>query len=66
MLKNYYTLRVYVILYHKSNSVYTVFYFFSYFVKKLKILAKILCKLNCSYGKVSNALKLLNVLKGMW
>ena len=31
-----------------------------YFVKKLKIVEKQLCKLNCSYGKVSHTLK------GMW
>ena len=29
-----------------------------YFVKKLKIVEKQLCKLNCSNGKVSHALKL--------
>ena len=28
-----------------------------YFVEKLKIVEKQLCKLNCSYGKVSHALK---------
>ena len=28
-----------------------------YFVEKLKIVEKRLCKLNCSYGKVSHALK---------
>ena len=27
-----------------------------YFVEKLKIVEKKLCKLNCSYGKVSHAL----------
>ena len=68
----------YVILYHKSNLVYTGFFpqflIFQknnstetsgkliltpghyYFVKKLKIVEKNLCKLNCSYGKVSHAL----------
>ena len=29
-----------------------------YYVEKLKIVEKQLCKLNCSYGKVSHALKL--------
>ena len=28
-----------------------------YFVEKLKIVEKNLCKLNCSYGKVSHTLK---------
>ena len=28
-----------------------------YFVEKLKIVEKQLCKLNCTYGKVSHALK---------
>ena len=28
-----------------------------YFVEKLKIVEKQLCKLNCSYGKVSHVLK---------
>ena len=28
-----------------------------YFYEKLKIVEKILCKLNCSYGKVSHTLK---------
>ena len=28
-----------------------------YYVEKLKIVEKQLCKLNCSYGKVSHALK---------
>ena len=28
-----------------------------YFLEKLKIVEKQLCKLNCSYGKVSHALK---------
>ena len=80
-----------MILYHKSNLVYTGFfpqflifqqnnsaetsrliffmsrhYYFveklkivekNYFVKKLKIVEKQLCKLNCSYDKVSHALK---------
>ena len=68
-----------MILYHKSNFVYTaVFTQFLivqknnnaetlrkltltsghyYFVKKLKIVEKQLCKLNYSYGKVSHALK---------
>ena len=67
-----------MILYHKSNLVYTVFFlqflvfqknnsaqtsvliFFTsrhyYFVEKLKIVEKQLCKLNCSYGKVSQPL----------
>ena len=31
----------------------------SYFFEKLKIVQKQLCKLNCSYGKVSYILKLL-------
>ena len=65
-----------MILYHKSNLVYTVIfpqflifqqnnsaqtyviiYFTSgpyYFVEKLKIVEKQLCKLNCSYGKLSH------------
>ena len=30
-----------------------------YFVEKLKIVEKQLCKLNCSYGKVSHALKVI-------
>ena len=65
-----------MILYHKSNLVYTVvspqFLIFQqnnsaqasvlsphyYFLEKLKIREKQLCKLNCSYGKVSHALKL--------
>ena len=69
-----------MILYHKSNLVYTIvfpqFLIFQqnnsaeterkltltsghyYFVEKLKIVEKQLCKLNCSYGKVSHALKL--------
>ena len=29
-----------------------------YFVEKLKIVEKQLCKLNCSHGKVSHALKI--------
>ena len=29
-----------------------------YFIEKLKIVEKQLCKLNCSYGKVSHALKI--------
>ena len=67
-----------MILYHKSNLVYTIFFpqflIFQknnsaetyrklkltsghyYFVKKLKIVEKQLCKLNCSYGKVSHTL----------
>ena len=68
-----------MIIYHKSNLVYTVIFqqflifqqnntsqtsvliFFTsrhyYFFEKLKIVEKQLCKLNCSYGKVSHALK---------
>ena len=68
-----------MILYHKSNLVYTVVFsqfiifqqnnsaqtsvliFFTsrhyYFFEKLKIVEKQLCKLNCSYCKVSHALK---------
>ena len=67
-----------MILYHKSNLVYTVVFpqflsfqqnnsaqtsvliFFTsrhyYFFEKLKIVEKQLCKLNCSYGKVSHTL----------
>ena len=68
-----------MILYHKSNLVYTIVFpqflifqpnnsaqtsmliFFTsrhyYFFEKLKIMEKQLCKLNCSYGKVSHTLK---------
>ena len=66
----------YVVLYHKSNLVYTIVFpqflifqqnnsaqasvliFFTSrhycFFEKLKIVEKQLCKLNCSYGKVSH------------
>ena len=56
-----------MILYHKSNLFYTVvfsqFLIFQknnsdyYFFEKLKIVEKQVCKLNCSYGKVSQTLK---------
>ena len=68
-----------MILYHKSNLVYTLvfsqFLIFKqnnkaqasvlisftsrhyYFFEKLKIVEKQLCKLNCTYGKVSQTLK---------
>ena len=37
-----------------------------YFVEKLKIVEKQLCKLNCSYGKVSHAFKeLISMKKGI-
>ena len=67
-----------VILYHKSNLIYTIVFskfkifqqnnsaqtsvliFFTsrhyYFFEKLKIVEKQLCKLNCSYGKLSHPL----------
>ena len=79
---NLHFLRTYVILYHKSNLVYTVVFpqflifqqtnsaqtsvsiFFTsqhyYLFEKLKIVVKQLCKLNCSYGKVSHTLKAMN------
>ena len=72
-----------VILYHKSNLVYTVVFpqflifqqnnsvqtsvliFFTsghyYFFEKLKIVEKQLCKLNCSYGKVSHTKQLIKI-----
>ena len=34
-----------------------------YFVEKLKIVEKQLCKLNCSYGKVSHVLKSESLIK---
>ena len=74
-----------MILYHKSNLVYTVVFpqflifqqnnsvqtsvliFFTsrkyYFFEKLKILEEQLCELNCSYGKVSHTLKLIECSK---
>ena len=74
-----------MILYHKSNLVYTIVFpqflifqknnsvqtlvliFFTfrhyYFFEKLKLVEKQLCKLNCSYGKVSHTLKLITFKK---
>ena len=50
-----------MILYHKSNLVYTVLFFFKsrqyYFFEKLKIMGKKLCKLNSSCDKVSHTCK---------
>ena len=50
-----------VLIFQQDNSAQTsVLIFFtsrhSYFVEKLKIVEKQLCKLNCSYGKVSHTL----------
>ena len=58
-----------VILYHQNNLVYTVVFLqilifqqnnsaqtSVLFFEKLKIVEKQLCKLNCSYGKISHTL----------
>ena len=50
------------LIFQQNNSAQaSVLIFFTsrhyYFVEKLKIVEKQLCKLNCSYGKVSHALK---------
>ena len=53
------------LIFQKNNSVQTlVLIFFTsrhyYFFEKLKIVEKQLCKLNCSYDKVSHTLKIIN------
>ena len=50
------------LIFQQNNSAQTsVLIFFTsrhyYFFEKLKIVEKNLCKLNCSYGKVSHTLK---------
>ena len=50
------------LIFQQNNSTQTsVLIFFTsrhyYFFEKLKIVEKQLCKLNCSYGKVSHTLK---------
>ena len=56
------------LIFQQNNSAHTsVLIFFTsryyYFVEKLKIVEKKLCKLNCSYGKVSHALNRKTLIK---
>ena len=55
-----------LLIFKQNNSAQTfVIIFFTsrhyYFFEKLKIVEKQLCKLNCSYGKVSHTLKSINI-----